>query len=203
MKVVIIGAGTTAIYAADILTQDRNITIAGFVGTEEEESKLEGKQIYQNLTFLGSVKLFSELMKDDVFGFIAAIGINNIRENRYYEAITAGLLPINAISQHSKINSSVQLGKGVIISPGCIISHGVEIGNNTIINPGTIIGIDAKISENCHIGTGCIVEGLCEIGRNVSLGPRSTIKSYLNIGKNQIIKSGDFVDNNLQDIIRK
>ena len=203
MKVVIIGAGTTAIYAADILAQDRNITIAGFVGTEEEESKLEGKQIYKNLTFLGSVKLFSELMKDDVFGFIAAIGINNIRENRYYEAITAGLLPINAISQHSQINSSVQLGKGIIISPGCIISHGVEIGNNTIVNPGNIIGINTKISENCFIGTGCIVEGLCEIGRNVNLGARSTVKSYLNIGKNQIIKSGDFVDNNLQDIIRK
>ena len=38
MKIVIIGAGTSAITVADILIRDRNFTIAGFIGTDEEET---------------------------------------------------------------------------------------------------------------------------------------------------------------------
>jgi len=35
MRIIIIGAGTTAIMVADILLQDHNFKIEGFVGTEE------------------------------------------------------------------------------------------------------------------------------------------------------------------------
>ena len=46
MKIVIIGAGSAAIAAADIIVQDRNLSIVGFIGTKKEESKLMGQKIY-------------------------------------------------------------------------------------------------------------------------------------------------------------
>ena len=202
MKVVIIGAGTSAMTVADILVQDRNFKIAGFIGTPEEESDLAGKHLYGELAFLGDRSLLEKVRADGVVGFIAAIGNNNRREEAYYEATHKGLTPINAISHHAIIERSARIGKGVIISAGCIVSHGVSIGNNTYLSSGVIVEINTEIGENCLIDSGCIVSGECKIGRNVTLGPRSTITPYTNIGKNQNVKAGTVVRRNLDDLVR-
>ncbi len=202
MKIVIIGAGTTAITVADILVKDRNFTIAGFIGTDEEETKLSGKKLYDNIPFIGSHRLLKKLKDDDVVGFITAIGDNYIRERRYYEATLNGLTPINAISHNAVIETSARIGKGVMISSGCIVSHGVTIGDNTCFDPGVIVEINTKIGENCNLSSGCIVGGMCEIGRNVVLGPRSTISHNTSIGKNNSIKAGKVIDKDIEDLVR-
>jgi len=202
MKVVIIGAGTSAMTVADILVQDRNFKIAGFIGTPEEESDLAGKHLYGDLAFLGDRSLLEKLRADGVVGFIAAIGNNNRREEVYYEATHKGLTPINAISRHAIIERSARIGKGVIISAGCIVSHGVSIGNNTYLGSGVIVEINTEIGENCLIESGCIVSGECKIGRTATLGPRSTITPYTKIGKNQNVKAGTVVRRDLEDLVR-
>jgi UDP-perosamine 4-acetyltransferase len=202
MKVVIIGAGTSALTVADILVQDRNFKLAGFVGTPEEESRLAGKRLYSDIPFLGDRSLLSKMKDDGVVGFIAAIGNNDIREEVYYEAIHKGLAPINAISHNTFIEPSARIGKGVIIKAGCIVSHGVSIGNNSYLGSGVIIEINTKLNENCLIDSGTIINGECIIGRNVVLEPRSTISSYIKIGKNQIIRAGSVVKKDQADLIR-
>jgi len=202
MKIVIIGAGTAAISVADIIIQDRNFKIAGFVGTKKEETKLEGKELYGSSLFLGSRSILKQLKNDGVVGFIAGIGDNYIREEAYYEGTGLGLIPINAISHHAIIEPSARIGKGVIISAGCIISHGVSIGNNTFIGSNVIIEINSEIGENCHLFPGSIIGGQSEIGRNVTCNPRSTVKHSTRIGKNQIIKSGAVINKDLKDLIR-
>ena len=202
MKIVIIGAGTSAISTADILIHDRNFKLVGFVGTEDDEKNYQNINVYNNLPFLGTTKILNDLVKDGVVGFIAAIGKTYIREKRFYEASIAGLTPINAISKSAVIEPSAIIGKGITIGSGCIVSHGVSIGNNTSIDSGVIIEIKAKIGENCSLSSGAIVGGLCSIGRNVSLGARSTIIHKINIGKNNIIKSGNVIEKNISGIIR-
>jgi len=202
MRIIIIGAGTTAIMVADILVQDHNFKIEGFVGTEEEEAELGGKNVYGKLPFLGSRSIMGKLKDDGVVGFISAIGNNYNREKRYYEAELLGLTPINAISRHAIIEPSVRVGKGIIISAGCILSHGVWIGNNTMIDSSCIVEIFTEIGENCHLFPGSIIGGQCEIGRNVTFSPRSTVKHNTRIGKNQIIKSGSVINKDLEDLIR-
>lgn len=202
MKLVIIGAGTAAINVADILVKDRNFRVFGFIGTAEEEAKLGGKKLYDDIPFLGNRKILKKIRENDVMGFIVAIGDNFIREKAYYEASLAGLTPINAISRHAIIEPSAIIGKGIVISTGCILAHDVSIGNNTYIGSGVIIEINTKIGENCHLYPGSIVGGKCDIGRNVTVGVRATIKSLCKIGKNQNIKIGTVVDSNLEDLVR-
>ena len=141
MKIVIIGAGSAAIAAADIIIRDRNFSLVGFIGTKEEESKLSGQKIYENLSFLGYGSFLSNLKDEGVTGFIAAIGDNYLREKRFYEASLYGFTPVNAISRYALIEPTVKIGKGVIINAGCIVSHGVSIGDNTCLDPGVIIEI--------------------------------------------------------------
>lgn len=202
MKIIIIGAGTTAMAVADILVHDRNFIIAGFVGTTKENDIMGGKNIYGDIPFIGDRSILKKLGKDSIVGFISAIGSPYIREEAFYEGMGAGLIPINAISPHAVIEKSAQVGRGVIISAGCIISHGVSIGDNTYFDSGVIVEIYTEIGENCLLGSGSIVGGRSEIGRNVFLGPRSTVENDIKIGKNQIIKAGRVVDKDQKDLIR-
>ena len=202
MKIVIIGAGTSAINTADILIHDRNFKLVGFVGNEEDQKKYNNSNVYNNLPFLGTTDILKELINDGVFGFIAAIGKSYIREKRFYEASMSGLTPINAISKSAVIEQSAIIGKGVTIGSGCIISHGVSSGDNTCIDSGIIIEIKTQIGENCCLSSGTIVGGLCNIGRNVTLGSRSTISHNTTIGKNNIIASGKVVEKDISDKIR-
>jgi len=202
MKVVIIGAGTTAVAAADILRQDRNIKLAGFVGLEEEESTtLDGA--YKGLPVLGGEGFLDRLFADGVGGFVVGVGDNRIRERRFYEASTAGLAPISAISPNAIIEPSVKLGSGVIISPGVVLCHGVVLGDNSCIDPGVIIEGDTVIGENCSIAAGGIIGGKAKIGRGANLGVRCTVTSFVEIGKNVCIPAGEIVRDNIPDQLRE
>jgi len=203
MKIVIIGAGTTALAVADILVQDKNFSIAGFIGTPEENKVMQGENIYKDLPFIGDHHLLKLLVKDGIVGFIVAIGNCDIKEKYYYEAELLGLEPVNAISRDAIIKTSVTIGKGIIINSGSIISHGVVIGNNTHLDLGTIVDIGSEISENCTIQSGTIIGGKSKIGRNVYIGSSCNITSSTNIGKNNQIEDGTVVRKNIGSQIRK
>lgn len=203
MKVVIIGAGTGAISVADILIQDKNFKLSGFVGTTEEEIKLMGKKLYGDVQFIGDHNILKRLKENNVVGFVAAIENNYFREKAYYEATQAGLVPINVISRHAIIEHSVTMGKGVVVGAGCIVSHGVCIGNNTSLGSGVIVEINTRIGENCCFSSACVIGGECDIARNVSFGMRSVVKSYLKIGKNQKVEPGIIISESLPDLIRE
>lgn len=200
MKVVIVGAGTSAITVADILVQDKNFKLSGFLGTDEEEAKYMGKKLYNDVQFIGNHSMLKKLRENDIVGFVAAMENNYHREKAYYEAVQAGLVPINVISRYAIIEPSVIMGKGVVINAGCIISHGVSIENNTYIGSGVIIEINTKIGENCHIASACVISGACNIRRNVTFQMRATIGSYVTVGKNQTIKEGCIIKKSLPDL---
>lgn len=202
MKIVIIGAGTAATNVSDILVQDRNFTIYGFVGIADEEARMTGKKFFNDIPFIGDRSILKRLKEDDVVGFVAAIGDNMLREEAYYEASLAGLTPVNAVSRHAIIEPSAKIEKGVVISAGCIVSHGVSIGNNSYLGTGVIVEINTRIGENCYLAAGSIIGGECEVGRNVKLSIRSTVKSYKKIGKNQTIFVGQVVEEDLPDLVR-
>ena len=202
MKTVIIGAGTSAVAVADILMQDRNIKLVGFVGLEEEESiQLEGT--YKDLPVLGGKDFLNRLIDDGVAGFVVGVGDNRLREKRFYEASSAGLVPVSAISPAAVIELSVRIGPGVIISPGVVLCHGVELGENSCIDPGVVIEGYTVIGENCSIAAGGIIGGKVKIGRGSALGARCTVSSFIEIGKNASIPTGAIVRENIPDQLRE
>lgn len=203
MKVVIIGAGTCALAVADILVQDRNFKLAGFIGTAQEETKLMGKKLYAEIPFIGNHSILKELRNDNIVGFVAAIGNNYYREKAYYEAVKAGLTPVNVISRHAVIEPSVSLGKGIVVCAGCILSHGVSIADNTILRPVVVIGNNTRIGENCFLSSGCFIDGGCDIRRNVTFGVHTATLQNLQIGKNQNIAPGKIIVDSLPDIARE
>ncbi|MBI3378809.1 MAG: hypothetical protein HY035_10510 [Nitrospirae bacterium] len=203
MKVVIIGAGTTAMTAADIISESHNFTLAGFIGTREEAEKLANSKVYGNIPFLGDHSILSELKSTGITGFTSAIGDNQTREQRFYEALQAGLVPINAISRNASINPDVALGRGIIISPGAVLSHGVTLEDNIIIGPSVVIAVNSQIGSHCHFYSGVVVDGACTIEKNVTLKAGVIVETGVKIGKNQDVPAGAIISKDMERLYRK
>ena len=201
MKVVIIGAGTSAKSVASILSENKNYSLTGFICNHDEEF-LINKQVYQNYKIIGSRNILSKLHKMGIKGFIVAVGDIMLREQIYYEAINANLIPINVISSHSIIPNTVEIGSGTIIKAGTIIGHNVSIGDNVKVDSSCVIEINSNIENNCNIESGVIILGEVNIKKNVQLGSRSIIESFVTIGKNQIIKHNQHIEEDLRDLER-
>ena len=203
MKVAIIGVGSAAMTVADIIMESHNFHLAGFVGTKEEEKNLKNLKLHQNIPFLGKHSVLPRLKEGDIMGFIIAIGDNSIREEAFYEALQADLVPINAVSHKAIINPDVILGKGIVISPGVVLSHGVTIGDNVILDPSVIIHVNASIGDHCHLRSGSVVCGSVAVEKNVLLGAGCIIESLVKVGKNQNVSSGTVVHESLEGLYRE
>lgn len=201
MKVVIIGAGSVAHVVADIITNQHNFVLKGFVGTAEEEEMFRERELYGMGMFLGDHSVIPHLRDDGVFGFIVAIGDNYMREKRYYECQQHGLYPINAISSDAVVRGNVSVGKGIIICPGALICTSVYIGDNVIIESGVICNVNSKIGDHSNIRSGTIIAGMVNIGKNVYVGPRSYIKA--DVGKNNEISFGEIITSKVDDKYRE
>ncbi len=202
MKILIVGSGSTAITISEIIYNNKNFQIIGYVGTSVENKKI-GKNIFRDLKYLGEISLLDIIDHSDASGFITAIGDRYLREFYYYKAFKSGKLPIKVISKESKISDNVSTGAGVVIFPHSLISHNVKIGENTFIESGVIIEPNCDIGSNCNLEAGCIVSGNTIIKKNTTIGKNSVIKNDLVIGKNQKISPNQYIDKNLEDIQRE
>ena len=202
MNIVVIGMGSAAVNIAEIISNEHNYKVVGFIGTDEENKKFNGKKIYRNAPLLGTRKILKDLRRQNVGGFIAAIGDNYIRENAFYEASNEGLIPINAISRNAFIERNVVIKSGVVIASGSVVQHGVEISDNSYIASGCILNFKSKINENCYVSPGCFIGSGSVIERNVSVGSRAIIEPKVKVGKNQIVLSNEVINKNLKNLPR-
>lgn len=85
------------------------------------------------------------------------------------------------------------IGKGCIITAGCILTVNVTIGDFAIINLATTIGHDAHIGDFTSIMPHCSISGGAKIGSECYFGTGSSILQNLSIGNGSIIGAGAVV----------
>ena len=202
MNIVIIGVGTQAMVVADIIVSSNNFNLAGFIGNKEEATRYDRSTQIHGVPFLGDHDILGRLSENDISGFVVAVGDNSVRERFFFEAKNAGLLPVNAVSRRALIEDSVRLGKGCIVSPGAILSHGTQLEDDVVIDPGVTIDVGARIGSHASLHTGSIVGGNCVIEKNVTIGTGAILLPGLSIGKYQTIAPGSVVTESLPGLFR-
>ena len=199
MKVIIVGAGSTAQGVASILLSDRNFQVVGFT---DKDNKSKGKKIL-DIEVIGSHDLLRDLFASGIHGAVVAIGYdNNLRERHFHRLREIGFEMVSAVHPSALIDRSANIGGGVVISPGCIISPMVKIEQNTILAPGVIIGAETQIADNVYIGIGCNISGGTFIKRNAFLSAGCSVAPFVTVGKNSKIKPGTSVVKNVPDKVR-
>ncbi len=185
---------------ASILDENKEHTIIGFLGTNEELKDNKNNNIFKSYKLIGDKSLLSDLGKKQDIGFVVAIGDPKVRELVYSKAIGSKLYPIKVISKNSIISQTSKIAEGSIIKHGVIIGPNVDIGENTIIDNSSIIEINSQIGPNCTIESSVLLNGDNIIKKNVLIRFRSTISANVCIGKNQLIKENSFIKSDLEDI---
>ncbi|MFT4802914.1 MAG: sugar O-acyltransferase (sialic acid O-acetyltransferase NeuD family) [Psychroserpens sp.] len=95
--------------------------------------------------------------------------------------------------------SSIDFGKGNLVTAGCIFTVDIQIGDFNVFNLNATVGHDVKISDFNVFNPGCNVSGGICIENSNLFGTNSTILEGLKVGSNSILGASALLTKNLSD----
>jgi sugar O-acyltransferase (sialic acid O-acetyltransferase NeuD family) len=192
----IIGSGDFAkevyIWTKDALTTEENFM--GFIDNNDQKKEVSigGKfyPIIQESNFLNrispsaSIKLY--------FG----IGNPSLIE-KLFQKFQNYNFPNLIHPNTSGDFTSIKMGKGNIVTPGCILTVDITIGNCNVFNLNTTIGHDTIIGDFNIFNPGSNISGGTKIGSNNFFGTNCSVLQHLKIENRNIIGALTLINKDL------
>ena len=186
-ELLLIGYSGHAFVVCDIL-YSQNTKIIGYF--EQEEMSLNP----YNLKYLGQEDEF-DFENKEVF---IAIGNNQIRA-QLIKKLGPFINLSNVIHQSAEIGHGVVLGKGILITANAVINPFAKIAAGSICNTGCIIEHECEVSAFAHIAPGAVLAGNVKIGERSFVGANAVIKQGVKVGNDVIIGAGAVIINDVPD----
>ncbi len=193
MKIVIVGAGGHGRVVLDILRNNHQFDVAGFI---DSNHSLHG-QIMDGIEILGDLSLVAKFPELSVGGAIVAIGDNRIRQAYAQTLERAGVSLVSAIHPSASIAGNAVIGKNVVIAAGANVCAHVSIEDSVILNTGCIIDHESMIFKTAHICPGVRVAGHVQVKQAAFVGIGATIIQGITIGESAVVGAGAVV---LEDV---
>ena len=194
MKIAIIGAGGHGRVVLDILRNNHQFDVVGFV---DSNSQLHGSYI-DDIPVIGDMAELEYFSNRGIGGAIIAIGDNEIRCKFARIVSSYGISLINAIHPSASIARTANIGKNVVIAQGANICAHVRIEDSVICNTGSIIDHESIIEEGAHICPGTKLAGHVIIHEQAFVGIGSTVIQNITIGQSAIVGAGAVVLNDVE-----
>jgi sugar O-acyltransferase (sialic acid O-acetyltransferase NeuD family) len=146
------------------------------------------------LTLLGSI--------DDVaasdFGFVVGVG-SPLARRQIAERIAncAGRL-VNVVDPTANLGERVELGVGVYIAAGVVVTVDVRLGDHVHLNVRSGVHHDVSIGRFTTLGPGATVCGAVSIGDEVDVGAGVTVLPGISIGDRAVIGAGAVVTRDVE-----
>lgn len=115
------------------------------------------------------------------------------KEQIWKRVKSAGYSLATLIHPDAEVVPSAELGEGVVVRKGSIVSSDSKVGNNVIIQSYVVIGHDTKVGNHCQISSFTDVAGHCIVGDRVFIGLNSCVKEETTIADDAIISMGAVV----------
>ena len=186
-KVFLIGAGDHAKVVLSTL-EACGVQCAGIY---DDDPDLAGKTLWC-LPILGPVSKMPD--SEDIMAVIA-IGDNKARR-RIAGSFKNVCWPV-FVHPLGIVHSSVRIGQGTVILPGCIIESDACVGDHCIVNSGCYIGHDTIIGDFCHLAPKSGIANNSELGDEVFIGMGAVIRPYIHIENSVTVGMGSTVLKNL------
>jgi sugar O-acyltransferase (sialic acid O-acetyltransferase NeuD family) len=121
------------------------------------------------------------------YKFIVAVGSPKIKKILVTKALSSGLVPSETIVDPSAIvlMDRKNLGRGGIVSPGCVVTSNVTFGDYVTLNLNTTVGHDTIIGDYCTTNPGVHISGQITMGSSNEFGTGCIVRDRLNIGSNK------------------
>jgi sugar O-acyltransferase (sialic acid O-acetyltransferase NeuD family) len=91
------------------------------------------------------------------------------------------------------VGSRVELGEGVVVASGAIITVDVEISPWSMVNYGVTVGHDSRIGRYCQVNPQASISGNVVLGEGVLVGTGANILEGRHIGEGAIVGAGAVV----------
>jgi sugar O-acyltransferase (sialic acid O-acetyltransferase NeuD family) len=187
--VVIIGAGGLGREVLEILKARNRIVpeyeILGFI---DDNKETHGKAIngYRSLGGLDWLKG----QKGDGLGCICAIGACATRKKVVQKLQEMDLDFFKAIHPSVVMGDFIELGRGVIIGAGSVLTVNIRIEDHVFVNKSCSIGHDVTIGRYCSINTMTTVSGGSRLQEGVYIGAGATLVQEVSVGSWATIGAG-------------
>lgn len=138
-----------------------------------------------------------EYSKTDV-EFVIALGEPSTKKKIFEMIQKKGFNFGNVICPESQISSYANLGKGLIVKRGVLISPEAMVQDNTTLQAYVAVGHNVKIGKHCQVATHSVIGGGTQLGECVYVGLNCPIREQLIIGDNAVISAGAVVLKNVE-----
>ena len=191
MKIIILGNGAEVPNIIELIAFRPDLSISGIL----DDNPL--RPFTRDLPVIGNL---SEITRYADHGLVWGINSMNNRFLRLRLAFELQLSPerfVRLIHPSAIISPSAELGSGVIVQAGTVISCNVKIGNHTYISPLCSIGHDTTLADGNILASGVMLAGGVKIGAANYFGMTSGIREKLVIENGNIIGMGATVIHNV------
>ena len=191
-NIVFIGGGGHSLACYDIIKQNQNLNLVGFVDCSSDVVLKE-----MGCRYLGNDDILDELIKKNFFFFISIGQIKspNKRIEIFDKVKKKGGNFIVLISKFSYVSPFASIDKGSIVMNGSVINAKAKIGKNCIINTNTVIEHEVIIESNVHIAPNATIWGNVRIQEGTFVGSGAIIREGMTVEKNSIIPAGKLLMN--------
>ncbi len=196
-KIILLGGGQHAnVVLYNIKEQDK-YEVACILERVGIEKNIHGIDVIDDYSDLDKIK---QKYKTNKF----FIGFGNMRHRRteYNHFVENGWEAVNIIHPDAVVSKAAQIGKGVLIEAGCLITPNPVIGDNVVVNTGSQINHDNVIENHVYIASGVVLSGGVRIRENTLIDDGVVITLGRSVGSNCIIGAGAVVTKDMpNDII--
>jgi sugar O-acyltransferase (sialic acid O-acetyltransferase NeuD family) len=181
--VLILGAAGGARLAYWQIRETWNDVAIAFVDDKVPEFTIDN-QVYEVIQDWDFARLREQAGDAAAFTeFIVGSGYPRTKQQLVQKALDHGLTPAPTVV-HPKVmilGGDVSIGRGGILSPGCLVATGTRLGNFVHIAPNSVVGHDDLVGDYVSINAGCNVAGDWTIGEGVLIGSGAVIREKLHI----------------------
>ncbi|MCQ3931018.1 MAG: transferase [Chloroflexi bacterium] len=188
---VILGAGGFAREILDIVDSINTVSPTwNMLGFLVDSQYGEVGTIIQEKTILGNFSWLKE--HSDVY-VVCGVGTPHYR---WHMIERLRELPISfATLVHPSVIKTrwITIGKGSVITAGCVLSNHITIADHVHINPSCTIGHDVTLGPFVSVAPGVLVSGNVNLYEGVYVGTGASIIEKKNIGAWSIVGAGSTV----------
>lgn len=198
-KIYIFGTGGFAkeVYflICEINKEKKIYEVAGFIGIESSVKQVEiGEHKFE---VVEELSFFENLTETNV-SFAIGIGSPKILKKIQDKYLSLYDFPNLIHPGVIGLFETIEMGKGNIITAGCIFTLDIKLGSFNIFNLHSTIGHDSVIGSCNVINPGTKLSGGLHIGNGNLIGTNAAILQYLNIHDNTVIGAGTIVRSDVE-----
>jgi sugar O-acyltransferase (sialic acid O-acetyltransferase NeuD family) len=193
---VIIGARGHAIELLDVLVKAEGVVSLSFYDDVTPDMP---RLLYGQYPVLRTSDELKQVLASDPT-FALGIGGPLLRFNmaKKWEALGGRLTSI--IADTACIgNYEVELGTGLNIMQGVLVSNSVKVGEGSLLNAGAALHHNVVVGEYCEVSPGARLLGHVQVGNFAQIGAGAVVLPRVRIGHHAVIGAGAVVTRDVAD----